>query len=229
MSHQEKLQNETLRKLAENVPELVGVRDLCTEINMPRSSDHSMKGILVAIVAVTAIFVFLRDFEHFRLKDHAFEEALKTLGILIILALFVERAQEVYIKAWRGLERATLERAKQQWIDIKGIGEAENVSATDLSYCTGQIRILTTAITIYRAKTRKIAFISGLVLGILISLVGPRVLEEILVNTPSGDPLQNELFNIVDVFITGGLIGGGSEALHQVMEKLRAPLINKNE
>ena len=54
-------------------------------------------------------------------------------------------------------------------------------------------------------------------IGIVIAWVGPRILGEIVSFNADLDGLHGVLFHSVDILITGGLIGGGSEGIHKVV------------
>ena len=72
---------------------------------------------------------------------------------------------------------------------------------------------------------------SGLCLGVLVSAIGVRVLRFLfspLSFTAVGD-MQLGFFNVVDVFVTGGLIAGGSDQIHKIMKLIRVVLDNKTE
>jgi hypothetical protein len=69
-------------------------------------------------------------------------------------------------------------------------------------------------------QTRFITLWAGLLFGIIISVVGIRTLgslvdPEIFKRTDIS-ALQKYWFNIVDIFITGGLLAGGSDSIHKM-------------
>lgn len=60
--------------------------------------------LLLALLGVIGLLGFLsRGFEETQFATGAGDKALTTLGTLFIIALFVERTQQVYISAWRKL------------------------------------------------------------------------------------------------------------------------------
>ena len=72
----------------------------------------------------------------------------------------------------------------------------------------------------YRTRTRSWAMWSGLLGGVLLSVAGLRTLQNL------ADPgsfaaipeQQQHLLRVMDVFLTGGLIAGGSEGIHQITQ-----------
>ncbi len=130
-------------------------------------------------------------------------KALTALGTLLIIALFVERAQQVYISAWRTLGR--------EQIDAE-IAELQKTGSD-----AARLRELQSTRLEYRHKTRQMAFLGGMILGILISFAGPRILAEVMSVSQSMETWQATIFHGVDILITGGLIGGGSEGIHKLV------------
>ena len=128
-----------------------------------------------------------------------FLTALTQLGVLYIVALFVERALEVLIKAWRGEGKIRLEQQL-------------NAAAVD-----DPTRI-TDKLEEYRAGTQRRALLVGLTLGILVSVSGVRLLAPIFqFDGAIGWTFQKAVFYFTDIVITAGLIAGGSSSIHELM------------
>ena len=126
--------------------------------------------------------------------------ALTQLGILYIVALFVERALEVLIKAWRQGGRVLLEDGIRSETDDQAKAEkAKNVER-------------------YKAGTQRRALLSGFTLGIVVSLAGVRLLGPIFdVSGGGASGFQAAVFQFADIVITAGLIAGGSSTIHELM------------
>ena len=149
--------------------------------------------VLVAVVVGTG--TLLASIEP---KDDAFQNAAVQLGILYIVALFVERALEVLIKAWRQGGRVSLEGALRSAGDDTKKRTAEE------------------ALSKYKAGTQRRALLAGLTLGVMVSLSGVRLLGPIFeVSSLTG--FQGKLFHLTDIVLAAGLIAGGSSAIHQLM------------
>lgn len=131
-------------------------------------------------------------------RDQAFLIALTQLGILYIVALFVERSLEVLMKAWRQGGRIELEEK---------IGSAK--TADDK-------QIHKRKLGKYRVGTQRRALLVGLTLGILVSLSGVRLLGPIF-DGSDGWSFQVAVFQFTDIIVTAGLIAGGSSTIHELM------------
>ena len=128
-----------------------------------------------------------------------FLNALTQLGILYIVALFVERSLEVFIKAWRQGRKSHLEEAARS--------AAEGTKAEAKR-----------ALEDYRAGTQRRALLIGLTLGILVSLSGIRILGSIFeFGVAAAWSFQQAVFQFTDIVVTAGLIAGGSATIHELM------------
>jgi len=76
----------------------------------------------------------------------------------------------------------------------------------------------------YKSRTRKIALWTALFLGLLISGVGIRALETLIIlrDFPDKQPIfyngQVCIFRFLDTLLTGGLIAGGSDGIHKLTQ-----------
>lgn len=66
----------------------------------------------------------------------------------------------------------------------------------------------------YKSNTRIIALWTSLLCGLLISAIGIRSLEPLII-LDVNNPIQLIIFRCFDAFLTGGLIAGGSEGIHK--------------
>ena len=130
--------------------------------------------------------------------ERPFLTALVQLGILYIVALFVERSLEVLLKAWRQGGKARLEEEVQA-ADESGRAAAES-----------ELRE-------YRAGTQRRALLFGLTLGIMVSLSGVRLLGPIFDFGAAASAFQQAVFQFTDILLTAGLIAGGSATIHELM------------
>lgn len=175
----------------------------------------------VILIFVLVIFVVLlgSGFSQLRFNPVTRDAIIDLLAPLFIIALFLERALEVFVKTWRRLGRDTYERevakAKEALERAKQANQPTQPAQADLDHRLDEL-------TKYKATTGRIAFLSGVSAGVLISIVGVRVLYPLtdlgLAQTTEQLPgAQLVFFNLVDVFLTGGLIGGGSEGIHKIV------------
>ena len=130
--------------------------------------------------------------------EELFLTALGQLGILYIIALFVERSLEVLIKAWRQGGKSRIEEK------VRTAAESQR-SAVE------------SELQEYRAGTQKRALLLGLTFGIMISLSGVRLLASIFELGAHAASVQQAVFHFTDIVLTAGLIGGGSATIHMLM------------
>ena len=117
---------------------------------------------------------------------------------LFLITVFKERAQEVYVVAWREQRRIELERVFQ---------DAEEAEKPEKER---ELRG-------YRAQTGRYVSLASMSAGVLISLAGVRVLSPLVKASPANGGLQELLLFVVDVRLTRGLLAGGSKLIHEVM------------
>jgi len=132
-------------------------------------------------------------------------EFVQSMLPLVMFALFIERVLEVFLTSWRAHETAELKaraaRAKSKQSDQK------------TRRCDQE------TLRRHQSQTQRIAFFAGTMLGVVIAALGVRVLE--LSVDPAAFELlprvQQRLFRTTDVLMTGAVLGGGSDALHQLV------------
>ncbi len=148
-------------------------------------------GMLIAIVRwfTTPTALNIKDITSSSLQD--------MFLLLLLITAFKERAQEIYVIAWRAEGRAKRESNVKH-----ASSDAAKTKAED-------------KLSDYRAETGRYVSLVSLCSGIFVSLAGVRVLAP-LVEVPTGDVQQSWLF-IVDVLLTAGLLAGGSKLIHEVM------------
>lgn len=138
------------------------------------------------------------------------------LTTFFVLALFVERTLEVFITAWRGEE--TVHRENELQTAKQALAQSPTDSALQVS-----VKKQTDWLVEYRCETQAIALRSGLVLGILIAAVGVRSFDTFVAGPVVPNPplfwsnMQTGAFRVLDVLVSGGIIGGGSNAIHKMM------------
>ncbi len=162
--------------------------------------------VLVAAIGLVAIKQVIPT--GLTLKDFDPQATAGILAWLFIVALFVERAVEVLVMVLRDGE------ADQLKTDV----DAEQAKIDELKKTTAQapdtsagLTQAQKALTAYRAVTKQIALSLGLLLGVLVSLAGVRALSAVV-----AAPSNHWLYIAMDVFITGAVLAGGSEGIHQM-------------
>jgi hypothetical protein len=170
--------------------------------------------VLVLLIAVVSGIFFAANLVRFELLTDA-QSVISILTPLVLYSLFIERAVEVFLTVWRGKESDALALAvKQEGQKISTLKNADR----------GSYNLLQHKLAEYKATTRDVAFASCFILGILISLAGVRALA-LFVDPSSLDDLssfQSAWFTVLDIIITGALIGGGSDGMHKLVSMIIA-------
>lgn len=158
---------------------------------------------LLALTLFILVFVFGDSLKPVTTNENPFQSALAQLGILYIVALFVERSLEVIIKAWRQGGKVARKDAERSAAANEGSEEHESAKLE---------------LQNYRVGTQKRALLLGLTMGGLVSLAGVRLLGAIFnIDSLSESTFQLQMFNLTDIVLTAGLIAGGSATIHELM------------
>ncbi len=179
----------------------------------------------VAAVLVVALLglVWLVQPQTLEVKDLTTDLLKQVLGTLFLIALLVERSLEVIVTAWRGREAAVLrlvvlQRARQLVAEQR---PANNQPVkTQVDTAVNELHTVETDEEKYKNDTQRLAFIVAVVTGLLISFLGFRTLHRLVVadSINALESWQRTLFNVMDVLLTGLVIGGGSEGIHKILQ-----------
>ncbi len=163
-----------------------------------------------ALVAASAVAAWQASaFTGLAFKPFKAEEIVGNLTALFLISLFLERALEVFLTSWRDAGRRKLEHEIAH-----AVADAKAAPAAEAERRVRQARH---ELHLYKAQTARASFMCGLVAGAVIALAGARALSPLLVALPPAGSPQLLLVTIVDVVITAGLIGGGSDGIHKLV------------
>ena len=134
-------------------------------------------------------------------------EFMQRIAPLFLISLFIERALEVFVTAWRGPE-ANIRNQKIKALR-KGVERGEANTEDLAKVCEEKERC--------KSKMQRIAFGGSVMLGLFVSSVGVRALGSFVDDASfrTLSEMQQASFKIVDVLLTGAMLGGGSDALHK--------------
>lgn len=170
-------------------------------------------------IAVVLIITGLRWApESLEFKEFDSSKLAPLLGSLLLMALLAERTLEIVLTNWRGPTAASKEReieAKSQ--EIGDLESAKPRKQDIIERRQEELKKLTNDREEYRMQTRSSALWLGLLIGLLVSAVGVRVLHELVASDLKG--VQALYFTAVDILLTGCLIAGGSDGLHKIAEQ----------
>ncbi|MBF0185699.1 MAG: hypothetical protein HQM06_15115 [Magnetococcales bacterium] len=181
------------------------------------------------MLIVLLVFSYLFSAEAIAININHEQSVMSVLGVLLAIALFLERAVDVFLSAWRS-EKADLldsdiaileEKVKKIDEKLANPSPLVNVGKINQERADLQNKLDTARIdrTKYRIKSRHWAIWGSLIAGLVIAAVGVRVLAALFTFKTGGDPgVQYKLFNMIDVLVTGGLLAGGSAAINELMK-----------
>ena len=125
-------------------------------------------------------------------------------GYVVLICLFLERAIEVFLSALRG--------GGADLLDLR-LETLAGIASPSLEQ-QEQLFALQRERSAYRSHSRLIAQQMGLCFGLLLALVGLRILDQLVVQPPLG--WQGRLFTVVDILLTGSVLAGGSDAVNKL-------------
>lgn len=150
------------------------------------------------------------NFTGLAFKPFRAEEIVGNLTALLLISVFLERALEVFVAWWRDADRLKLEQEVAH-------AAADAKTAADAAAAERLILQKQHELDAFKAQTARRSFMCGLVAGAVIALAGARALGPLLVALPAAGSPQLLVVTIVDVVITAGLIGGGSDGIHKLV------------
>lgn len=139
-------------------------------------------------------------------------------GYVVLVCLFLERAIEVFLSALRG---GGADRLDQELRSFDAVDRLDDEARA-------RFQALQLARSEYRSHSRLIAQQMGLCMGVMVALVGLRILEQLVVAPPTG--WQGQWFTCVDILLTGSVLAGGSDAVNKLTKaygQLMASMANK--
>ena len=180
------------------------------------------------VVAAGAIAIMLtHPTAHLPVRNFQLQDCVPFFTELTAIALFVERSLEVLLTPWRekdAREKETdHEAAIQQLTMVQQSAIAGNAAAsTQVPGAAQKADSKRQDLVQYRAETQQIAFLVSLTVGIVLSLLGVRALQFFFndADVRALPGIQGALFQSMDVVLTGALISGGADALHQLVTML---------
>jgi hypothetical protein len=174
------------------------------------------------------------------------DAVIKVLMPILFVGLLVERSLEVFVSNARKHGRQPLERrllkareklaqlasrsdVLQAQLDGPGAGDltasqrdvilARLSSVADhVPEAQRELRDAEAEIEEFKGETRKIAYVVGTLIGLIIGLAGVRALSPLIQSQfPEAAWFQEFAFNSIDVAMTAALLAGGAAGVHQVI------------
>lgn len=171
------------------------------------------KWILLVVLLAIIVFSILIGLKNINLTDNLFEKAGAVFVSLFLIALFIERGLDVFLTNLRASESEKI----QNRIEILEVNAA---SQPDLGSELENERNL---LHDYKSKTRFYAMRTSLIIGILVSAIGFRSLQNLIDPTcfDKLESFQKYIIYFFDIFLTGAVLAGGSDSIHKMMNAFR--------
>ncbi len=209
--------------------------------------DHSQRDgraimILLLLFAVGVAFIAVTNGVTPLKRPEAMAQTFGTVLVaLIAISLLVERAAEVYTGIWRRDGRRSLlkslqacqaqvaERERLVAEATKPLKEGDPARPLDaglkdkLTKDRQALFLAQQELTAYRSETAREVFVLNVILGILAASLGIHTLHWLFgLPEPGTAATASNLghigyFRIVDILLTGALIGGGADGLHRIL------------
>jgi hypothetical protein len=165
--------------------------------------------VILVIILVIPVAYWLQP-QNVQFWEFKQEDVVRLFTQLILVALIIERALEVILTPWRGAE-SERKTAVVQHLD--------RLAESGKSDAQADLHESKMALTDFKSETQKLAFKATFVLGVVVSAFGIRTLAPLV--EPNAFKLLPHLqqvgFNALDVLLTGALLSGGADGLHQVL------------
>ncbi|NRD74080.1 hypothetical protein HQQ94_12705 [Shewanella sp. VB17] len=177
------------------------------------------------ILTVIIILVLAWKIEPINVKidDTSLANTASLLGTLILLSLFVERAIEVFLSAWRSAGADELDRninnrklAVEKYLQMQPQSTAV-LKSEHYNHLVEQLENIEKERARYRAHSRMMSKWLGLGIGMLLAFVGVRIIGNIL-DASALSGYQKTFFMILDIVFTGAVLAGGSDPINRAMK-----------
>jgi len=177
-----------------------------------------------AAIALLAAVAIAAGFSGLELNDAGLTLFGQVLGTLLMLSAVLERGLDVLlsIPLAEDSEKHRTAVAERQGIFDKAQETAQQQDTTIPQDVIDALERAKAARALFRARTMRVAMVAGLVLGIVVSAIGFRVLRTLIdPTTLAADSVQLWVFDFVDIVLTGAVLAGGSDGIHKLIEVYR--------
>jgi len=213
----------------------------------PKRSSRNLYAMIIAAVFVAAVLAMVWQHGPIGLKfvPSPLTVVPTLLGSMLLVSLFIERAVEVFVSVFGDPKVAAHEQNLEYWQafqrrrtdEIKSL-MTEKVTAPlpddarklaieqelaqkrdQLADAVNNADAEEKVLSSYRASRRRVTAAIGLGLGVLAASVGFRFFCQIVELDALKNVAGNQAawFGLVDVLLTGAVLSGGSQAIHQIL------------
>jgi hypothetical protein len=174
--------------------------------------------VVAAVLALLGVIVFrvLLKWDGLNLTVRL-QDLSGLLAPLAFASAVIERAVEILVSPWRDSEASKLDKAVAA---IKARPKTDDTAANTRN--AADLKAASDAIDEYRGDTQRYAFAISLTLSVLVSMAGVRALGPFADVGKLNDvritaPAQHLFFLCVDVALSAGLLAGGADGIHSVV------------
>jgi hypothetical protein len=169
---------------------------------------------LAAVTSVVAVLIHLKGAPYpVPFPSVNIQSMLNVLGGLFVVALMVERAVEVIISVLRDADAQIflndIATIQAKLTAAKAVTPLPQDTIQELSAELDEIQ---RGLARYRSDTKETTYCISFTLGVALALVGVRALHGLLTTAPTSG-----WFSLVDIIVTGAVIAGGSDGVHQMV------------
>jgi hypothetical protein len=192
--------------------EIITKKDL--EIGTPKT----LQVLIIIVLHLLAVLSIIFYPRHLPLWEFEPKDVVMLLLGLFVVALFIERAVEVIMLVTRDKKEKQLE-AQAKALDLqekeKPKGRPKKETAPKITSVQASF-----ALKEWKGNTKTIALYLTFTIGIILGVAGFRSLQPLVDMSVFKylSTVQRTLFVVVDIVITGALLGGGSKGIHEMVE-----------
>lgn len=170
--------------------------------------------ISLTVAVLVLVFLFIPGGIPF--AEFSTDFVIRLITSAILIALFIERTTEIILIAWRGQDK----RQRMLAVFVEGKKALKGGATEDTKHTVDGVMKANEKLASFRAGNQRLALLTGLALGIFVSALGIRLIEPLMEPTAVETLSLNQYrwFVVVDVFITGALLGGGAYGLHKILD-----------
>jgi len=189
------------------------------------------------------VLVYRREIPGLPFHENIWTEIGKTLGGLLIVALIVERIIEILVSIWSSSKSDALLQRRDYYQKLQAkrdkqisdlrkecsdapppneSRQEEIVAALiakrqEATVAESRAEEAEKLLVPHGARTRRLAAWAGLTIGVIVSMVGFRLMETLVViDQATRNSPQHRWFLVVDALLTGAVLAGGSIFIHHL-------------
>jgi hypothetical protein len=183
----------------------------------------------MAIIIVSLLVIIVGSvtmiYSPITFRNFSMLEFTKLIGKLLLIAVFLERALDVFLTTFRAQGSEEHKKAiRKIKIDMSKLtkedGSVISAKKTEYNKLVKKLEDKKQELVTHKSKTRVIAIWSGFSVGIIISSIGIRSLSDLLNKETFAvlPVLQQKAFSLIDILLTGGVLAGGSDSIHKIFD-----------